>query len=223
MAAELCSVADVQANLRISTDSALIADLIERAQRFLASLCDRPYSEDGTVSGWLSASHTDYVTGSIEGGTVTFRYTPVTAVTSVGIVVSATSTSSISTSLLAVDGIPVASLSASASRLAGVVSYIAGGSSFSARFALGEPMERQSFDCPRDNVYKLVYTGGFSTVPDDLSAGAIDMVSRLYFDGVRDPSLTAETLGQHSRSFGGPGHGQERLASLMRRYMRGGA
>ena len=223
MAAELCSVAEVQANLRISTDSALIADLIDRAQRYLASLCDRPYSEDGAVSGWLSASHTDYATGSIDGGTLTFRYTPVTAVTSVGIVVSATSTSSISTSLLALDGIPVASLSASASRLAGVVSYIAGGSSFSARFALGEPMEQRSTLYPAVCTYKLVYTGGFATVPDDLNAAAIDMVSRLYFDGVRDPSLTWEALGKHSRSFGGPGHGQERLASLIRRYMRGGA
>lgn len=223
MALELTTIAAFEALYGTAYDDALVTSTIERAQAELSRICNRPYSEDGTVSGWLSASRTEYLHERLEDG-IPLRYTPVTAITSLAIVTGATTSSAIQTTQLSVDHIPAASLSASASKIAGILrSYEH--SSYDAAFDAGEDVGgRRLTWAPPAQVYKVVYTGGFASgsVPDDLEAACLAMTILMLRSSSRDEGLSSHTLGAHSYTMatGAEGDGLAGVMKLIGPYRR---
>lgn len=62
---------------------------------------------------------------------------------------------------------------------------------------LGEIYLSDGFDPGYQNVY-VNYTAGYSTIPDDLGAIALEMVAEVYRESERDPTLRSEKLGDYT-------------------------
>lgn len=195
MAAELTSTSLVKSQLGItsSTYDTIIGTLSVNAERLMANMCDRRDDSAGmvgTTSSWLSATHTQNIPGAIWNA-LQLRYWPCTAVTSVAIYTSVTSSVTLGSYLYRVDQ------DTKTLRFLGQQPVAWDGGFIAADY----PYAVQTIQTQNSYPYtSVVYTGGFTggSIPGDLSQAATELTCQMFLRRKRDNSLTGETLGKYS-------------------------
>lgn len=158
---------------------------------------------------WLAGSRTEYLDGEI-AQSVLLKWTPINAITSVDIITSATTTYTYTLTDLEMDGLPIASLSATVTGQVGRLglrnTFLTNTLGWQSGTNVGIPWGRFSipnFGSGRKRV-KVVYNGGYQTnaIPPSLIQAAKQLTAQLYYNRTRDPTIKSTTLGQFSESYG---------------------
>lgn len=200
MALELSSVALFRTYIGDSAaDSTLVTTFLNAAEQTIAKLCGR-FHPGG--AHWLTGSKTEYIDGEY-AGSILLRWTPVTAVSTVNITTSATASVSVDTTLLEMDGIPIASLTSNLAGYVGRLGYRNNGfGSTRTWFDTGWPEPGLMTRAPNfggGNARVVVaYTGGYAAAPDDLILAVNILANSYYKARTRDSTLKQETLGDYS-------------------------
>jgi hypothetical protein len=157
-----------------STDAALLSALIPIATKTAARWCG--------VDSFEAASYTEYHNGEC-ADKVVLKNIPVNSVTSVA-VVDGTASAAVGSTTYTTD------------TLAGILGFR--GPSGPLAWDLSLPMGQGGrFPDGFRNV-KVVYSGGYSTVPADLNHAMVELVSQMYRARGVNQSLQSETIGQYS-------------------------
>ena len=196
---ELTTVALLRTELDDTTSALSTAELtekIEAAEDQIALYCNR---KDPTGNGahWLSASRTEDVAGDYKTA-MGLVFTPITAVASITIQTSASTSFTVTLTDVTVDNIAVASLSTSRPGHAGIVRYRRGGWPWA-----GWPCQVMGTVIPvrcgfGDTPITIAYTGGYSAAPPALKRAATELAAIYYRNKTTNPTLQSETLGSYS-------------------------
>lgn len=191
--AEIITNTDVKNYLGISgtTYDTLLTTLIGYGEGLMAKMADRRDDTSGMVGTgayWGSGSHTEKRPGALHQ-TITLRYWPVTVVSSVTIYSSSGSNVDLGSYLYRIDA------DQKTLRFLGQ-QQVAWDAGFSPP---DYPMFINTINTEKAYPYtQITYTGGFSTIPADLKAAAVELVSQMFLRRQRDRTLSSETLGNHS-------------------------
>ena len=181
---------------------ATVSGFVLSAEALVARYCGR--FDNPTGAHWLTHTRTEYRDGEY-ADLQPLTWTPVTAVSAVTLVYASGSTQSITLTDLTMDGIEIASLSASIVGDKGQLWmrsnpsqlwYDTGSSFYSRR-------SRPNYGGGRKRV-KVEYTGGYATaasIPDVVMAVQLT-AANMYRDRTRDLSVTSTTLGNFSETYG---------------------
>lgn len=185
----IASVSDVKEWLGLSgsTYDTAIGNFGTRAEARIARICNRP-------DGFTSGSKTEYLSGE-SADRLVLTYTPVTAIASIQLLSQGSVIETIQSTDYSVDD---------ASGVVGLdVTYA--GRYFGGSYLYGD--DRGVADGSRRllpnlsvgyrNV-KVIYTGGYSTYPDDLKQAVIEYTAFLFRSRSINPALQSHTLGQHA-------------------------
>lgn len=182
-----------------AADSDLITSMIAAAQAWIARYCNR---EDTTGNGvhWGTATRTEYLSGNLSEY-VMLKFTPITGVTSVDLVTGASTSVSVATTGLTVDGLPISGLAAGTPGSKGKLAYRRGTSGLAHAFDSGRPMG-PFYGGPHfgdaENGVKVVYTGGYTTIPGDLTFACTMVAANMYRSKSLNPNLKSENLGSYA-------------------------
>jgi hypothetical protein len=194
LALELTTLSKCQSYLSDTTlTSGVMNPFMNAAEAMLAEYVGR---RDQSGNHWLSASHTEYLSGEFSDG-VRLKWTPVKAVTSVERVESATTDTDYTLTDLAVDGKPISGLSSDPGTV-GILHLraCAGAPMTLAMFAAGYPYAASSFYGGYKRI-KVVYTGGYSAAPADASLAATALAATLYRRKSMNPTVESENFGRY--------------------------
>jgi len=204
---ELTSVSAVQTFLDDTTlTSGQLTPAINAAEDFIARYCNR-YDEAG-FNHWLTASRVERLDGNLFNHLL-LRWTPVTAIASVALTDTASSSTSITLTDLECDGIAIASLSTSPGRTGRLGFRATPKASAAAWFDSGWPqpsglswVRSPNFRGTASGVV-VTYTGGYASagvLPRDLTYVATMMAASMYRQQTTDPDVISESLGEWSQT-----------------------
>ncbi len=183
--------------------TSVVSGFVLSAEAMIARYCGR--FDNPTGAHWLTHTRTEYRDGEY-ADMQPLRWTPVTAVSAVTLVYASGSTKSVTLTDLTMDGIEIASLSASNVGHNGQLwmrsnpeqLWTVDSLSFYSR------NQRPNYGGGRKRV-KIEYTGGYATaasIPDVVLA--VQMVTAaMYRNKTHDPNVKSTTLGQFSETYGG--------------------
>ena len=197
---ELTTTTLVGAYLNDASLGTALTTYVAAAEAFIARICGR---YDLAGNHWLSASRVEYLDGN-NWPAVFLKFTPITAVASVSLVTSSSTTSSYTLTELEVDGIAIADLTTSLAGMQGRLGLRSVVLSSPAAWDAGwnppySPMWDRSpnFGGGRNRV-KVTYTGGYTTAPADLALAATMAAATMYRSKDTDYSKKSEGLGEYS-------------------------
>lgn len=195
MALELCTVSGVVAWTGASTTNAtIIANAVEAR---IGQYCNRMTQGVGVGTIWTSGSRTEYLTGEMSSG-VLLKWTPITAIASVTLIINNTSTYSYTLTDLVCDGVEIASLSTTNARNGWL--QIRSGIEYWDQEYMEARRSRSplpNFGAGRERI-KVAYTGGFSTIPDDLKLAALILSKTISDTKSISTGVQSESLGNYS-------------------------
>lgn len=178
--AELTTIAAVKTYLGETGtgNDALLSTTLASVERMIRGLCNRP-------NGFVSAIQTERFDGEWAQQLV-LTYTPVASVTTVKAYTDNTTTVTFNSALYRLDP----------NTYSGILSLIAAPDVL---WDLGFewPVGSSKFPGGFRNM-EVVYPGGYTTVPADLSQIAIEFTSTMFRQRKFDPSMQSETLGNYS-------------------------
>jgi len=195
MALELNAVSAVVAWTGASSaDATIIANGVEAR---IGQYCNRMTQGVGVGTIWSSGTRTEYLTGELSDGLM-LKWTPITAVASVTLITSNGVTSDYTLTDLTVDGIEIADLGTVNARV-GRLQLRAGVRLWDSQYAAARTarVTAPNFGEGRNRI-KVVYTGGYSTVPDDLKLAALELCKSVYSAKSINATLQSESLGNYS-------------------------
>lgn len=206
---ELTSVATVQAYLGdTSISSSLLTTFINAAEAEIARRCNR-YDDTEQGNHWLTTTRVQFIDGELSEYAM-LKFTPVTAISAVAIVLGSGSTQTITLTNLTMDGREIADLAASTPGRMGKLAWRWGncmatgawdaGMPYTYVPALVAPSPWFGFGAGPQRL-KVSYTGGFASAPADLALLATKLSAQMYRDRDRDPNVKSETLGAFSQTF----------------------
>ena len=175
MALELQTVSAVVAWTGATTTNAtIIANAVEAR---IGNYCNR-MTQGGFGTVWTSGSRTEYLSGELSDG-VLLKWTPITAVASVTMITANGISTTYTLTDLTVDGIEIADLATVNGRI-GRLQLRSGSWMWDADYA-AQRRARVSLPNFGDgrNKIKVVYTGGYSTIPDDLKLAALELAKNI--------------------------------------------
>ena len=170
-----------------STYDTAIDNFGTRAEARIAKMCNRP-------DGFASDTKTEYFDGEI-ADRVVLTYTPVTSVSSVQLLSQGSVVETIQStyySYNADDGVLALDTSYVARYFGGA--YLYGNDRGTAD---GSRRSMPNLSSGYRNV-KVVYTGGYTTYPEDLKQAVIEYTAFMFRARSLNPALTSHTLGQHT-------------------------
>lgn len=202
--AELTSVATVQAYLGdTSISSSLLTTFIDAAEASIARYCGRCDTPSG--NHWLTHTRIEFLDGEWSASAM-LKFTPITAVSAVSIILGNASTQTVALTNLTMDGKEITDLSASNPGLIGKLGWRYGTSASVFNFEYGLPYPGQ-YDLGVYGTWgafgggfkrvKAEYTGGFASAPADLALAATMLSAEAYRDRTLNPSLQSERLGDY--------------------------
>lgn len=167
-----------------TTDDTLISELIERAEYRIRRVCGK-----GTGL-FASGSRTEKFPGY--GVPVLYlTHRPVTAITSVIAYSSSTSSSTLDSTTYRINDEATAVMLWDWTDVA----WDVGGPDYSVRGALWRPYTGR--DKSAYPYTQVIYTGGYSTIPDDLEDAAVWLTAQLYHGRTIKAGLQSENLGNY--------------------------
>ncbi len=182
-------------------DSTQITAYATAAEAAIARMCGR---FDAAGNHWLTASRVERIDGEWSPD-VLLKFTPITALTYVRVTTNATAYSAVDTTLLDVDGIAIADLSASVAGYTGRLGHRNGGLSgvrswFDTGLSEPGPLSCIPNFGGGSNRVVVSYTGGYATVAaiPELSLAATMLASQFYYGSLYDPTVKTENLGEYS-------------------------
>jgi hypothetical protein len=195
-----------------SIPAATLSPYINLAEASIARYCNR--YDDKAGAHWLTSSREEYIQGEFSTHVIV-KFTPVTAIASVEIMTSATSSQTLTTTNFSCDGIPFASLAQANPGTAGQIAFFSGLLNAPAAWDAGyTPIYYPSIGVPYSPNFaggqkrvRVTYTGGYwtsgtgSQLPGDLIHAATVLAGIWYQRRMRDPSLRSQTLGEFSETY----------------------
>lgn len=195
MALELQPVSAVVAWTGASTTNAtIIANAVEAR---IGNYCNRMTQGVGVGTIWTSGSRTEYLSGELSDGLL-LKWTPITAVASVTMITANGISTTYTLTDLTVDGIEIADLGTINGRI-GRLQLRAGSYMWDQEYAAQRRarVAAPNFGAGRNKI-KVVYTGGYSTIPDDLKLAALELAKNIVDAKAVSGTLQSETLGNYS-------------------------
>lgn len=155
-----------------STDDTLLTTLITRAQAMMERYCNRIFEED---------TYTEDHSGG--AATVQLKNTPVSAVTSVSSLDASGNATAYAATSYRFDGDT------------GIITLTNDEDFYFRDSVVGSSaLEASSFPCGFKNI-RVVYTGGYSSVPADLVQVCVEMAADLYQNRRLNPRMAQENIG----------------------------
>lgn len=192
---ELCTVSAVVAWTGASTADATL--ILAGVEARIANYCNRKTHDGSAV--WEDTAKTEFLDGEWSDG-VLLNWRPIVGVTSITQITGSSTSYAYTLTDFTVDGIEIAGLSTNPApygRLqmrGGVSSGYWESDGFAARRSR---VSFPNFGAGRNRI-KVVYTGGYTTIPDDLKLAALEACKSVYNAKSVSATLKSESLGNYS-------------------------
>lgn len=190
---ELVSVAS--AVTWTGSTTAIITNVLAGVEARIANYLGR--KQPPGVLRFEDTAYTEYYDGELSDG-ILLKMTPIVGVTSVTLISNNTTSSAYTLTDLTVDGIEIASLSASPA-LVGRLQMRGGSYMWDSDYLSSRHVRVPvpNFGSGRNRI-KVVYTGGWTTIPDDLKLAALQACKNVVDRKEVSSTLASETLGNYS-------------------------
>lgn len=177
-----------------TTYDTLIDNIGDRAESRILSLCNRP-------DGFASGSKTEYFDGE-NADRIVLTNTPVTAISTVQALANGSVVDTLQSTEYTVDQ----NSGALGLDLTYTSRWLNGRQLYSNDYGTSDGLRLLKPNFPHGwrNI-KVVYTGGYATIPGDLAQACIEYAAFMFRARSINPALASHTLGQHSWTVGPEG------------------
>lgn len=191
---ELATASAVQA--WTGADATTATALIAHVEARIANYCNRR-TEDGSAV-WEDSAKTEFIDGELSQG-VLLNWRPIVAVSSVTIITSSSTSTSYTLTDLTVDGIEISGLAANPAPYGFLMLRNSGTYVWDSEYIMARSARVSSpnFGAGRKRI-KVVYTGGYTTIPSDLTLAAKIACKNVYDAKQVSGSVQSESLGNYS-------------------------